>query len=68
MESMNDTYNSILIDEKDYNTLRDSIDSFHRYNPKIGEASRPRIPPTRCASIQGLDVSNGLGVRLLTRM
>jgi clathrin heavy chain len=30
---VNDAYNSILIDEEDYNTLRDSIDSFDRYDP-----------------------------------
>jgi len=33
IEAVNDAYNSILIDEEDYNTLRDSIDSFDRYDP-----------------------------------
>ena len=30
---MNDAHNSILIDEEDYNTLRDPINSFGRYDP-----------------------------------
>lgn len=33
IEAVNDAFNSILIDEEDYNTLRDSIDSFDRYDP-----------------------------------
>jgi len=33
IEAVNDAYNSILIDEEDYNTLQDSIDSFDRYDP-----------------------------------
>ena len=34
IEAMNDAYNSILIDE-DYNALRDSIESFDRYDPMV---------------------------------
>jgi clathrin heavy chain len=33
IEVVNDAYNSILIDEEDYNTLRDSINSFDHYDP-----------------------------------
>jgi clathrin heavy chain len=32
---VNDAYNSILIDEEDYNTLQDSIDSFDHYDPIV---------------------------------
>jgi len=33
ISAVNDAYNSVLIDEEDYNTLRDSIDSFDRFDP-----------------------------------
>lgn len=39
IEAINDAYNNILIDEEDYNTLRDSIDSFDSYDP-IGLAKK----------------------------
>ncbi|ELU43586.1 clathrin heavy chain 1 [Rhizoctonia solani AG-1 IA] len=32
IESVNDAYNELLIDEEDYKTLRDSIDSFDNFN------------------------------------
>lgn len=32
IESINDAYNELLIDEEDYKTLRDSIDSFDNFN------------------------------------
>jgi clathrin heavy chain len=31
--TINEAYNAMLIEEEDYNTLRDSIDSFDRYDP-----------------------------------
>lgn len=36
---MNDAYNDLLIEEEDYKTLRDSIDSFDNFN-NIGLAKR----------------------------
>lgn len=35
IEAVNDAYNNVLIDEEDYNTLRDSIDSFDRFDPIV---------------------------------
>ena len=32
IEAVNDAYNDLLIEEEDYNTLRDSIDSFDNFN------------------------------------
>ena len=32
IEAVNDAYNALLIEEEDYNTLRDSIDSFDNFN------------------------------------
>ena len=32
VEAVNDAYNGLLIEEEDYNTLRDSIDSFDNFN------------------------------------
>lgn len=32
IEAVNDAYNGLLIEEEDYNTLRDSIDSFDNFN------------------------------------
>jgi clathrin heavy chain len=63
---VNNTHNSILIDEE-YNILRDSIDSFDRYDP-MALAKKLKHPILEFRRIQGLAVSNGLGVRLLTRM
>lgn len=31
-EAVNDAYNDLLIEEEDYKTLRDSIDSFDNFN------------------------------------
>ena len=39
IEAVNDAYNDLLIEEEDYKTLRDSIDSFDNFN-KISLASR----------------------------
>lgn len=38
-EAVNDAYNELLIEEEDYKTLRDSIDSFDNFN-NIGLAKR----------------------------
>lgn len=32
IEAVNDAYNDLLIEEEDYKTLRDSIDSFDNFN------------------------------------
>jgi len=32
LEAVNDAYNDLLIEEEDYKTLRDSIDSFDNFN------------------------------------
>jgi len=32
IEAVNDAYNSLLIEEEDYKTLRDSIDSFDNFD------------------------------------
>jgi hypothetical protein len=32
IEAVNDAYNDLLIEEEDYKTLRDSIDSFNNFN------------------------------------
>lgn len=32
IEAVNDAYNALLIEEEDYKTLRDSIDSFDNFN------------------------------------
>lgn len=39
LEAVNDAYNDLLIEEEDYKTLRDSIDSFDNFN-NIGLAKR----------------------------
>jgi clathrin heavy chain len=39
IEAVNDEYNDLLIEEEDYKTLRDSIDSFDNFN-NIGLAQR----------------------------
>jgi clathrin heavy chain len=39
VEAVNDAYNDLLIEEEDYKTLRDSIDSFDNFN-NIGLAQR----------------------------
>jgi hypothetical protein len=39
LEAVNDAYNDLLIEEEDYKTLRDSIDSFDNFN-NIGLARR----------------------------
>jgi clathrin heavy chain len=39
IEAVNDAYNDLLIEEEDYKTLRDSIDSFDNFN-NIGLAQR----------------------------
>ena len=39
LEAVNDAYLDLLIEEEDYKTLRDSIDSFDNYN-NIGLAKR----------------------------
>ncbi|KAG7093825.1 hypothetical protein E1B28_007464 [Marasmius oreades] len=39
IEAVNDAYNDLLIEEEDYKTLRDSIDSFENFN-NIGLAQR----------------------------
>ena len=39
IEAVNDAYNDLLIEEEDYKTLRDSIDSFDNFN-NISLASR----------------------------
>lgn len=39
IEAVNDAYNALLIEEEDYNTLRDSIDSFDNFN-NIGLAQQ----------------------------
>ena len=39
IEAVNDAYNDLLIEEEDYKTLRDSIDSFDNFN-NIGLAKR----------------------------
>jgi clathrin heavy chain len=39
IEAVNDAYNDLLIEEEDYRTLRDSIDSFDNFN-NIGLAQR----------------------------
>ena len=39
LEAVNDAYNDLLIEEEDYKTLRDSIDSFDHFN-NIGLAKR----------------------------
>jgi clathrin heavy chain len=39
IEAVNDAYNELLIEEEDYKTLRDSIDSFDNFN-NVGLAKR----------------------------
>jgi hypothetical protein len=39
IEAVNDAYNDLLIEEEDFKTLRDSIDSFDNFN-NIGLAQR----------------------------
>jgi clathrin heavy chain len=39
IEAVNDAYNDLLIEEEDYKTLRDSIDSFDNFN-NVGLAKR----------------------------
>lgn len=39
IEAVNDAYNDLLIEEEDFKTLRDSIDSFDNFN-NISLASR----------------------------